>query len=236
MASPEAEGPPPPAWLDQENDETIFRQEIAPLLFGTGKLTLEDPEDDHEEGQCDDEGSDDDETAAETTATTSSLPKSVDNKKGYGATSTSNSKNRKFHWSSIKSAVKIRDTPSLSVPVDVSTGEPQMPRRSWCLEVFIFINVCAVCTCLCVLVSQAIPVFLVPINEFEPVELVLSIYISIFALLFMVVEWGTFAADHNCWCCACWNCVFSKECWTTKELACICTNLSRFIPLINPNW
>jgi hypothetical protein len=165
------------------------RQEIAPLLFGTGRLTLEDPENDIEEGLGDGACDGDETTAA------SSVARSVEKGRDYGATETGPQKPIR-HWGAVKKTVKAA-APAPKITVDEESGEPKRPRRSWCLEIFFFINGCAMVTCLGAIVSQMLPLFMVPLKQIEPVEVVLAIYISLFAVLFMVIEWGTFPFFSN---------------------------------------
>jgi hypothetical protein len=66
------------------------------------------------------------------------------------------------------------------------TGRPDRPHRSCCLDMFYFVEAYAILTCLGLLVSQTLPLTLVPLKETEPVDVVLKIYISVFSILFMV--------------------------------------------------
>jgi hypothetical protein len=174
-------------------------------LFGTGKLTLEDLDNlDIEEGQSNDD--DDAYDGDATTTLSSSAENLMGNKrtKDYGATTTAASSSsetsatstpkktqRKHHWSVMTKTVKAASSKVPKITVDEVSGEPQRPSRSYCLEVFYFINICAIFTCLSVVASQMLPLFMIPLNQIEPVEAVLAVYISIIAVLFMVIEWGT---------------------------------------------
>jgi hypothetical protein len=65
-------------------------------------------------------------------------------------------------------------------------GRPDRPHRPWCLDMFYFVEAFAILTCLSLVVSQTLPLTLVPLKEIEPVDVVLKIYISLFSILFMV--------------------------------------------------
>jgi hypothetical protein len=76
--------------------------------------------------------------------------------------------------------------PPTRVSFNERTGRPERPVPGCCLAIFYFVETYAILTCLCLLISQTLPLILIPARDIEPVDLVLKIYISIFSILFMV--------------------------------------------------
>mmetsp|Transcript_14321 Transcript_14321/g.23170 ORF Transcript_14321/g.23170 Transcript_14321/m.23170 type:complete len:343 (+) Transcript_14321:1008-2036(+) len=217
-----------PSWMDTENDE-LHRKEVAPLLFGTGKINMADRgvekdedvhDDDNDSSTNGDDGfeenqEDVDETDVETAVSTAASVKSNSKPKNYGSVGSSASKSpsKKNLWpfssndkglqrSKSKSRRSVRrgsskknvveddddDWPNATVTYNETTGRPERPTRGWCLDVFFFIEGCAILTCVSLLATQVLPLILIPISEIEPVTFVLKIYISLFSILFMIVE------------------------------------------------
>ncbi|VEU45080.1 unnamed protein product [Pseudo-nitzschia multistriata] len=214
MIAPEEEDNEP-SWLDTEKDEQ-HRNEVEPLLFGTGKLSLNDP--DENDGGANAFGvpgrstSDD---ASETVASSkgSSQPTKTPKKQDYGsidgerksfwtlptdATTPLKQSNKKagdenpFAGASESSgnhknnpAEKEADDSHGSNP---GSGGPEPPPQNYCVKIFSTITVFALVTNLSMIVSQVLPMFLYPLDDFEPSLLALKIYMCVFAIIFIVVE------------------------------------------------
>lgn len=69
------------------------------------------------------------------------------------------------------------------------SSRPKKPRRSCCLRIFFVIELYALLSCLGLLLSQILPVVVMDVRQMEPVDLALKAYISLFSLLFMIVEY-----------------------------------------------
>ncbi|KAG7365228.1 COPI associated protein [Nitzschia inconspicua] len=213
-----------PSWLDTQNDEH-HRQEVEPLLLGTGVMNLKDPDEDAEHNQQPDEEADEeaeDETDLETavlsaasgnskktygSTTSASSPKSKSPSSTAAAKKLSKAKNKLWPFYSSDSKKKkkansnrrMQETeedydpddqwPESRVSYNTKTGRPERPSRPCCLNIFFFVEACGILTCLCLLVSQTLPLVMVPLKEIEPVDMVLKVYISLFSLLFMIVEY-----------------------------------------------
>lgn len=216
-----------PSWLDTDNDDQ-HRQEVEPLLFGTGTMNLADPEGGGA-GEEQHDNDDDDETDLETAVL--SAASGASKKSTYGstgssspvskspkaATTTSDASSKKLKgaknkllWPFVdnskkkkpKSTRRVQATTQedydeedpwptsehdkRSLKYNAKTGRPERPFQSCCLGIFFFVEASAILTCLCLLVSQTVPLVVVPWKELEPVDMVLKIYVSIFSILFMV--------------------------------------------------
>jgi hypothetical protein len=200
-----------PSWLDPTKDEEI----VAPLLLGSGNMNLQDPDNETDtDGDHDDDDDTDIETAESTTVSggggksndadygsikTTATPdsskknkkKKIDNLWPFGGrggdkkkknASKRNSKKR----SNNNDAILDDDWPNVPVAHNAKTGRPIPPNRGWCLDFFYFIEGCATITCLSLLVSQILPLVMIPLNEIEPVDFLLKVYMCLFAILFMV--------------------------------------------------
>ena len=164
-----------PKWMDSEYDDT-HKEEIKPL-FGTGKVSLQgegDNDDDLESSRGVSYGavaaSDDDESDARQTtvisAGSSGSVKSVLVKKA--SKNTNNNKVREI--------------------VITETGKPEMPRPNCLVASFKFIETVGFIVCLALLASQVIPFVLVPLDELGVANSCLKVYISLFSLLFALLE------------------------------------------------
>lgn len=191
-----------PSWLDTENDKT-HRQEVQPLLFGTGKLTLKDPTpekalkfgDGHQQQNPNDDN--------DAIGSNKSKPKP----KSYGTTN-----NRSSLWT-IQTALteptntttnegdnSVKDSQGLSkegddaddyatvITVNNISGRPDRPKREWPVKVFFFIEVYALLTCTLLLISQLLPIIFIPLSEFSFGYFALKIYMCIFSIIFIIVE------------------------------------------------
>jgi hypothetical protein len=73
---------------------------------------------------------------------------------------------------------------------ELSSGQkPGMPRRDCLLSVFQFMESFGVLTSLSLMATQILPIILIPFNEIGVMSLVLKVYVSVFCLLFILVEW-----------------------------------------------
>jgi len=173
-----------PSWLDTENDKT-HRQEVQPLLFGTGKLTLSDPTLDKASKLGDDNDN-------ITIGSNKNKPKS------YGTTT-----NRSSLWTiptsstgenSVKGSQDSNrggndgDDYSTVITYNNISGRPDLPERKWPVKLFFFIEVYALSTCVILLVSQLLPMIFIPFSEFSFGYFCLKIYMCLFSVLFILVE------------------------------------------------
>lgn len=233
MGTPEAEDFEP-SWLDTENDQ-LHRKEVEPLIFGTGQLSLSDPDEnddavnvnananvipygnaDHQDNNKKEPKGDDD-NVSETgwTVGTSKSKSAKPKKQDYGSTGDTS---RNSFWTlptdATKPVIKINDNDDDSdgdgdnsdannndstnadngeVRSDANVlndrpGRPDQPRQNFCVKIFSAITVFGLITNLSLIVSQVLPMFFYPLNEFQPTFLALKIYMCIFALIFIVVE------------------------------------------------
>jgi len=203
-----------PAWLDTGYDKS-HREDVKPLLFGTGKISLNDPTDEvddnmdlgggyQNQGQHQQKKQNDNDTIGFESPTKS---------KSYG--STYHSPNRSSLWTipttstnnptsnsdddnGNNSNLKMKnqhqdhskfDASSVKITYHKTSGVPNRPKREWPVKVFFVIEACALLTCLTLLVSQLLPIVFVPISDFDDrAYLALKIYMCIFSIIFMIVE------------------------------------------------
>lgn len=204
-----------PSWLDTENDE-VHRKEVEPLLFGKGKVDLTDPEDetDDKAGGSDDASDADTSKASKTTKPSPMGYGSTDTSDSTGpslwtiktkATSPKADSNDDDNDEDDDDSNKNKDDPDdwenggsndgdeeAGVMDDEEfyerTGRPSKPTRHWIVRIFFTVENIAIATNLVLLVSQALPLAVVPWGESEPGYLALKIYLCVFALLFLCVE------------------------------------------------
>jgi hypothetical protein len=73
-----------------------------------------------------------------------------------------------------------------------NAGKPHMPRQNPCLWIFHFIQFTACIASVCLVATQIIPLVFLPTNELLTrmgvLSLALKVYISVFCLLFVIVE------------------------------------------------
>jgi hypothetical protein len=149
---------------------------MVPLLFGTGNLSLRDTEE------------------KEKIQPKSSNPTTA---VSYGSTdvpaeatqphfaspeqpsAADNSVITTLSWSSKQSAAASVN----------STIKPERPQRKFLLDAFFFIEGCGVLTSFTLMLTQLIPLFFLPVHELGVVSLLLKVYISLFCLLFIMLEW-----------------------------------------------
>lgn len=177
---------PRPSWMDAENDES-HKAEIEPL-FGTGQLSLQDANS-NEHGdeekpltigarygailqQENDTNDESDEEEHEKTVVTS-------------ASTTASSKQSS---KSAKPPAKNKKPRAREIVI-TETGKPEMPRRNCFMAAFHFIETVGAISSLALMGSQAIPLFFIPMDELGIANICLKIYISLFSLLFVFVEW-----------------------------------------------
>lgn len=157
--------------MDSEHDE-LHKAEIEPL-FGTGKVSLqgEDIEADVESstavtyGAVSARASDEESAAHQTSITTtaSSAPS--------------------------KSAVKDSAKKKVREIVITETGKPEMPRPNCLMASFNLIEGLTIMACIALMASQVIPFFFIPLDELGVAGSCLKVYISLFCVLFVLVEW-----------------------------------------------
>ena len=147
------------------------KAENAPL-FGTGKLPSRD----------EDDGDDDEELQKPfIEEKMSSKYGSMDNDEEETAEPTVVSTgSNAFSKQSKKKVTKVALT---------ETGKPEIPRRSCVLASFHFVEGFGVVTCLCLMATQVMPIIVIPLSEIGVMSLVLKIYVSVFCVLFILVEW-----------------------------------------------
>jgi len=175
-------------------------------LFGTGNLSLNDPTevDDNMnfgggyQNQGQQQRKNDDDTISPTASNKS---------KGYGSTgSTYHSPNRSSLWTIPTTSTTESnnndnddngndqdhskfDASSVKITYHKTSGVPNRPIRAWPVKVFFVIESCALLTCLTLLVSQLLPIVLVPLSDFDDkAYLALKVYMCIFSIIFMIVE------------------------------------------------
>lgn len=176
---------PRPSWMDAENDDS-HKAEVEPLLFGTGNVTLEDPKGDVEQGSKlaiygalqnkdnEEEDSDEDEKAERTVITT---------------TSASSSKQSSTPSKKAEPNKKKKPTKVVGKIVITESGKPEFPRRNFCMAAFSFVESLGVMTCLALMGSQALPLIMYPLDELGIANICLKVYISLFCVLFVLIEW-----------------------------------------------
>ena len=144
---------------------------VAPL-FGTGSLTLIDQEEDE---------------------STEDFPEAKRSQTGnYGSIDPDEESgiDPKIAISALPGGSNHREKKTVRVSEIVITesGRPEVPRRNCLLALFNFIEGCGVLTSLCLMLTQVMPIILIPVDEIGAMSLVLKIYVSIFCLLFIMVE------------------------------------------------
>lgn len=161
---------PAPSWIDPENDESL-KAEIEPL-FGTGKIALED--DDLEEANV------------------------IQQRRAYGAINDSDEEDPKIEETVITTASSAssksgkasrgKSKPRVNKIVVTESGKPEMPRPNCLMGIFKFIETVGVVGSLALMTSQVIPLIVIPWDEIGLASLCLKIYVSLFCILFLLVE------------------------------------------------
>ena len=178
-SSPMASDEPPPSWIDPENDDS-HKAEIAPL-FGTGKIALQDREYEDEI-----EASDEDDVILQ--------PKSYgaigdhDDEDPYIEETVITAVSNESSKSGKASRRKSKPKPRVSKIVVTESGKPEMPRRNCLMGVFKFIETIGAVGSLALMASQVIPLIVVSWDEIGLASLCLKIYVSLFCVLFLLVE------------------------------------------------
>lgn len=180
--------------MDAENDDS-HKAEIEPL-FGTGNLSLHDGEGDSNiknnkertidveqpsgkpasygavsTEQSDDE--DEDEHEVEHTVITTATSAS-----GGSSKVSSKAGNKKKQPKKVVRQIVITES-----------GKPEMPRPNCLMATFHFVESLGVITCLALMASQVIPLVVVPFNELGVANVCLKVYIAVFCVLFVFIEW-----------------------------------------------
>jgi len=188
-----------PSWLDTGNDQ-MHRKEVEPLLFGTGKLALTDPDKiDDAENPFDDSDE-------------SKEPKKQQPNKGYGSTesTTPTPPSRSSLWTIPTAATspvcnddidldfdndhddsKQGDSDgdcSTEISFHERSGRPLKPTRHWLVRIFFAIQSYALMVNLALLVSQVLPMVFVPLTDSDKGYIALKTYLCIFAIIFLVLE------------------------------------------------
>mmetsp|Transcript_14352 Transcript_14352/g.22402 ORF Transcript_14352/g.22402 Transcript_14352/m.22402 type:complete len:295 (-) Transcript_14352:1255-2139(-) len=73
---------------------------------------------------------------------------------------------------------------------DDNAPEKKIPRKGVCLNLFHFLEFMGVLASIGLLTTQALPLFFVPIAEIGILQLALRLYVSLFCLSFMLVEFN----------------------------------------------
>jgi len=191
-----------PRWMDSDYDES-HKAEIEPL-FGTGKVALQGEGD--EEGDIEsksvnvsygsvapsseDDDSDDDDDDDEEEMVVEEKPKVLLKSVAKPTTNTASRKLRnlltatksKTSSSTTKTKKKVREI------VITERGKPEMPRPSCLVACFKFIEGFCIIVCMGLLASQIIPFFFIPLEELGLANACLKFYISLFCILFALVE------------------------------------------------
>ena len=171
-----------PKWMDSEYDET-HKEEIKPL-FGTGKVSLQGEGDDDNDDDLESSrgvsyggvaASDDNDESDARQSTVNTTTSSTSNKSALFKRATKNANNNNNNN-------KVREI------VITETGKPEMPRPNCLVASFKFIETIAIIVCLALLASQVIPFVLVPLDELGVANSCLKVYISLFSLLFALLE------------------------------------------------
>jgi len=201
-----------PSWLDTENDE-VHRKEVEPLLFGKGNVDLTDPEDESDDKAS---GSDDASDADTSKASKSTKPstkgygstdtsdqtapsfwtiksKATSPKEDSNDDDDDNdddpNKDKDDDWENGGSNDGDEEAGVMDDEEFYKrTGRPSKPTRHWIVRIFFTVENIAITTNLALLVSQALPLVVLPWGESEPGYLALKIYLCVFALLFLCVE------------------------------------------------
>lgn len=161
-----------PKWMDAEYDES-HKAEIEPL-FGTGKVALQGEDDD------------DDIESSNPVSYGAVAPRSSDDDDGSDAhpktvVTTSSS-------ASSKSVVKKGPKTNVREIVITESGKPEMPRPNCVVAFFNLIEGLGIIVCLALMASQVIPFILIPLDELGLANACLKVYISLFCVLFVLVE------------------------------------------------
>ena len=69
-----------------------------------------------------------------------------------------------------------------------ATGKPEAPRPGFMVTVFTFIEAVGVIDSLCLLATQVIPMFIIPLHKLGWINVILKFYISLFCVLFIIIE------------------------------------------------
>lgn len=186
-------------------------------MFGTGKLSLNDPDETEDAEKPFENNSGDDDGNIEGKSVRSKKPTT----KGYGSIDTTSPPNRDSFWTIPTAATSpvaknddedsddgddddddvhedtnedFSSTNPESANDDFSKdthqkyGPPDRPGRSCTVKVFSAISTFALITHLTLIVTQVVPMFWVPLDENDWSFTALKIYLCIFAVIFMIVE------------------------------------------------
>ena len=109
----------------------------------------------------------------------------------YGSTSDAPTRQRPSSWTPEDPSEATNSTTASSGKKRslVADGKPETPRRKFLLDVFFFIEGFGVVTSLCLMTTQIIPMILIPIHDLGVFSFILKIYVSLFCLLFLLLEW-----------------------------------------------
>lgn len=151
------------------------REETAPLLFGDGSIDLQDPD------------------SPVKAAKTKGPPKDVlANNKKYGSVHVDDDDNDEERATSTVASRSVRTETSDTLTKAAIMAKPHVPSQNPCLWLFHLLQGIGVIVCLCLLTTQILPLVLIPRKEIMdrigPLAIALKAYISLFCILFMLVE------------------------------------------------
>lgn len=161
------------------------REETAPL-FGTGDITLTDPEslEPTPKEKPETKSSEEDDEEDNPFAKNYKYGSIADDEDEEGAQNTTT-----VRMSNKSSGVDADENESRSTVADPM---PYMPRYNPCLWIFHLLEGVAVVTALCLLTTQVLPLFMVPraqiMDDIGVLSLALKVYISMFCFMFIIVE------------------------------------------------
>ena len=203
------------SWMEAEKDES-HKAEVKPLLFGTGNLSLQDAAnkgdtfdveqgpskvvkygatanggDEEDDEDSDDEDSDDEDRDDEDDEETAGNDKAAEKTVITSARSATSSKQSSKASKKAPAPAKKKNPKSKKgrqIAMNES-GKPEFPHRNCLMAAFHFIESVGVITCLALMGTQAIPLLMIPLDELGIANICLKIYISLFCILFVLVEW-----------------------------------------------
>jgi hypothetical protein len=180
-----------PRWLEPENDDAIREEVVAPLLFGTGVLSLKDSPQQKEDDRT-------------TTSSSSQQKKKSSTTTVYGSIlGTENDDEEES-----KQPPQIDDDEEkrpfqknkkkMLLPIDPAVLKPHRPHMNPCLWMFHLLEGISVTASVCLLLTQIIPFFQTTsidnkttsatTSTMSLLDILLKIYISMFCLLFILTE------------------------------------------------
>lgn len=200
--------------IQQKQQKDKDSSDASSPLFGTGSLPLHgEAETSDSEVEEDDEDEDDEEKAlvaaspavsrtskaskASKTSKSSSKRQKYSSKSSKASTSTNNSKKKKkkappknkIFFKSVFDEQPEDDASSISSGTARALElKPHMPSRNYCLDCFWFIAAISIVASLGLFATQILPLFISPFQEHSFFDIALKVYISLFCILFIIVE------------------------------------------------